>query len=84
MNAFFTALLSVLASIMERTIVRSRTGVDADDDVGRLSRAGRRISDWMRQSRIREGVKSNADGSKRVGSGLPLGGSPVGPFDKQS
>ena len=70
MNAFLSVISSILASVLEHLLLRSRTGVDADVDVGRLRRAGRRLRDWMRQSGVRTGSISDASGAKLEDAGL--------------
>lgn len=77
MNGFLSIISSILSSVLQHLLLRSRTGIDADDDVGRLRRAGNRIDKWLRQSRVRSGDVPNASGSKLEDAGLHAGGGQV-------
>ena len=70
MNAVFSIISSILSSVLQHLLLRSRTGIDADDDVGRLRRAGNRIDKWLRQSRVRPGDVPDASGSKLEDAGV--------------
>lgn len=56
--------------MLQHLLLRSRTGINADDDVGRLRRAGNRIDEWLRQSRVRPRDVPDASGSKLKDAGL--------------
>ena len=70
MNAVFSIISSILSSVLQHLLLRSRTGINADDDVGRLRRAGNRIDEWLRQSRVRPRDVPDASGSKLKDAGL--------------
>lgn len=78
MNGLIAIISSVIVSLLGKLFHRSRTGIDSDVDVGRLRRAGSRISNWLRQSRVRNGVISDASGPKLEDEGVHPGKRRVG------
>lgn len=59
LEAIVTAIVSVLASLLERCVARSQVATDATNDRRTLVRAGSRLREWVRARRTRAGVESD-------------------------